>query len=363
MTELYLDPLVEIGDFEAAARDQLSKMAYDYYASGANDQVTLRENRAAFERILLSPKMLVDVSRIDLTTSVLGMPLNAPFIIAPTAFQRMAHRDGELATARAAQAQGIAMTLSTIASTSLEDVAAEAPEIRWFQVYVFKDRGVTRRLVQRAEAAGYKALALTVDTPKFGRRYADVRNKFHLPPGITVANLADAGLEQLGQVSGESGLAAYSASLFDPTLTWKDVDWLKSITTLPVLVKGVLRADDAVLAMEHGAAGIIVSNHGGRQLDTVRASIDALPRIAEVVNGRVPLLLDGGVRRGTDVLKALALGAQAVLIGRPILWGLAVAGQAGVEKVLTILRDEIELAMMLAGVARVHDITRDILEA
>ena len=363
MTELYLDPLVEIGDFEAAARDQLSKMAYDYYASGANDQVTLRENRAAFERILLSPKMLVDVSRIDLTTSVLGMPLNAPFMIAPTAFQRMAHRDGELATARAAQAQGIAMTLSTIASTSLEDVAAEAPEIRWFQVYVFKDRGVTRRLVQRAEAAGYKALALTVDTPKFGRRYADVRNKFHLPPGITVANLADAGLEQLGQVSGESGLAAYSASLFDPTLTWKDVDWLKSITTLPVLVKGVLRADDAVLAMEHGAAGIIVSNHGGRQLDTVRASIDALPRIAEVVNGRVPLLLDGGVRRGTDVLKALALGAQAVLIGRPILWGLAVAGQAGVEKVLTILRDEIELAMMLAGVARVHDITRDILEA
>jgi isopentenyl diphosphate isomerase/L-lactate dehydrogenase-like FMN-dependent dehydrogenase len=363
MTELHLDPLVEIGDFEAAARDQLSKMAYDYYASGANDQVTLRENRAAFERILLSPKMLVDVSRIDLTTGVLGMPLNAPFMIAPTAFQRMAHRDGELATARAAQAQGIAMTLSTIASTSLEDVAAEAPEIRWFQVYVFKDRGVTRRLVQRAEAAGYKALALTVDTPKFGRRYADVRNKFHLPPGITVANLADAGLEQLGQVSGESGLAAYSASLFDPTLTWKDVEWLKSITTLPVLVKGVLRADDAVLAMEHGAAGLIVSNHGGRQLDTVRASIDALPRIAEVANGRVPLLLDGGVRRGTDVLKALALGAQAVLIGRPILWGLAVAGQAGVEKVLTILRDEIELAMMLAGVARVHDITRDLLEA
>jgi isopentenyl diphosphate isomerase/L-lactate dehydrogenase-like FMN-dependent dehydrogenase len=362
MTGLQLDQLVEIGDFEAAARDQLSKMAYDYYASGANDQVTLRENRAAFERILLSPKMLVDVSRIDLTTSVLGMPLNAPFMIAPTAFQRMAHRDGELATARAAHAQGIAMTLSTIASTSLEDVAAEAPEIRWFQVYVFKDRGVTRRLVQRAEAAGYKALALTVDTPKFGRRYADVRNKFHLPPGITVANFADAGLEQLGQVFGESGLAAYSASLFDPTLTWKDVEWLKSITTLPVLVKGVLRADDAVLAMEHGAAGIIVSNHGGRQLDTVCASIDALPRIAEAVNGRVPLLLDGGVRRGTDVLKALALGAQAALIGRPILWGLAVAGQAGVEKVLTILRDEIELAMMLAGVAKVSDITRDVLE-
>ena len=363
MAELHLDQLVEISDFEAAARDQLSKMAYDFCASGANDQVTLRENLAAFERILLSPKMLMDVSRIDLTTSILGMPLNAPFMIAPMAFQQMAHRDGELATARAAQAQGIAMALSTGASTSLEDVAAEGPEIRWFQVYVFKDRGVTRRLVQRAEAAGYKALALTVDTPKFGQRYADIRNKFHLPAGITAANFADAGLEHLGKVSGESGLPAYSASLFDPTLTWKDVEWLKSITPLPVLVKGVLRVDDAVKAMDHGAAGIIVSNHGGRQLDTVRASIDALPRIAEVVDGCVPLLLDGGVRHGTDVLKALALGAQAVLIGRPILWGLTVAGQAGVEKVLTILRDEIELAMMLAGVAKVHDVTRDVLDA
>jgi isopentenyl diphosphate isomerase/L-lactate dehydrogenase-like FMN-dependent dehydrogenase len=362
MAELHLDQLVEIRDFEAAARDQLSKMAYDFYAAGANDQVTLRENLAAFERILLSPKMLMDVSRIDLTTSILGMTFNAPFMIAPMAFQRMAHPDGELATARAAQAKGIAMALSTGASTSLEDVAAEGPEIRWFQVYVFKDRGVTRRLVQRAEVAGYKALALTVDTPKFGRRYADVRNKFHLPPGVTLANFAEDGLEQLGKVSGESGLAAYSASLFDPTLTWKDVEWLKSITPLPVLVKGVLRADDAVQAMDHGAAGIIVSNHGGRQLDTVRASIDALPRIAEVVDGRVPLLLDGGVRRGTDVLKALALGTQAVLIGRPILWGLAVAGQAGVEKVLTILRDEIELAMILAGVAKVHDVTRDVVE-
>jgi (S)-2-hydroxy-acid oxidase len=357
-----LDQLVEIGDFEAIAHTTLSKMAYDYYASGANDQVTLRENRAAFERILLSPKMLVDVSHIDLSTNVLGMSLSAPFMIAPTAFQRMAHPDGELATARAAKAQNIAMTLSTIASTSLEDVAAEAPDVRWFQVYVYKDRGVTRRLVQRAEEAGYKALALTVDTPKFGRRYADVRNKFHLPPGITVANFADAGLEQLDEVSGESGLAAYSASLFDPTLTWKDVEWLQSITHLPVLVKGVLRADDALHAIEHGAAGIIVSNHGGRQLDTVRPTIDALPRIAEAVNGRVPLLLDGGVRRGTDVLKAVALGAQAVLIGRPILWGLAVAGQAGVEKILTILRDEIELAMMLAGIPSVKAITQDLIE-
>jgi isopentenyl diphosphate isomerase/L-lactate dehydrogenase-like FMN-dependent dehydrogenase len=361
MSDTSLDQLIEIGDFEAIAQTRLSKMAFDYYASGANDQVTLRDNRGAFERILLSPKMMVDVSHIDLKTQVLGMSLNAPFMIAPTAFQRMAHPDGELATARAAKAQGIAMTLSTISSTALEEVAQEAPDTRWFQVYVYKDRDITRHLVQRAENAGYKALALTVDTPKFGRRYNDVRNKFHLPDGITVANFADAGLEQLGKVSGESGLAAYSASLFDPTLTWKDVEWLQSITHLPVLVKGVLRPDDALHAIDYGAKGIIVSNHGGRQLDTVLATIDALPAIAQAVNGRVPLLLDGGVRRGTDVLKALALGAQAVLIGRPVLWGLAVDGQAGVEKILTILREETELAMMLAGVPSIADITADLL--
>jgi 4-hydroxymandelate oxidase len=238
----------------------------------------------------------------------------------------------------------------------LEDVAAAAPDVRWFQVYIYKDRDVTRRLVARAEAAGYQALALTVDTPKFGRRYADVRNKFHLPDGITVANFADAGLEQLGSVNGESGLAAYSASLFDPSLTWRDVEWLQSITHLPVLVKGIMRADDAELAIAHGAKGIIVSNHGGRQLDTVPATISVLPAIAAAVAGRVPLLLDGGVRRGTDILKALALGAHAVLIGRPVLWGLGVAGPAGVEKVLTIMREELELAMMLAGTPSLADI-------
>lgn len=344
-----LDQCIEILDFEAIARERLHKMAFDYYVSGANDQITLRENRSAFDRIQLLPRALVDVSRIDTQTSILGMPFSVPFMIAPTAFQRMAHPDGELATARAARAQQVPMAVSTIASTTLEDVAADAPDVRWFQVYIYKNRDVTRRLVARAEAAGYKALALTVDTPKFGRRYADVRNKFHLPDGITVANFADVGLEQLGTVSGESGLAAYSASLFDPSLTWRDLKWLQGITDLPVLVKGIMRADDAELAVQHGAKGIIVSNHGGRQLDTVPATISVLPSIVAAVNGRVPVLLDGGVRRGTDILKALALGAQAVLVGRPVLWGLGVAGQAGVEKVLAILREELELAMMLAG--------------
>jgi 4-hydroxymandelate oxidase len=357
-----LDKCIEILDFEALARERLDKMAYDYYISGANDQITLRENRAAFDRLALLPRVMVDVSRIDTRTTILGMPFAVPFMIAPTAFQRMAHPDGEIATARAARARNVPMCVSTIASSTLEDVAADGPDTRWFQVYIYKDRGVTRRLVERAEAAGYQALALTVDTPKFGRRYADVRNKFHLPPGVTVANFADAGLERLGAVSGESGLAAYSASLFDPSLTWRDIEWLQSITPLPVLVKGLLRADDAVKAVEHGAKGIIVSNHGGRQLDTVPATISALPHIAEAVGGRVPLLLDGGVRRGTDILKALALGAQAVLVGRPILWGLGVGGQAGVEKVLAILCEELELAMMLSGAPSIADIDSSLVQ-
>lgn len=355
-----LAQLIEVMDFEAVAREKISKMAYDYYASGANDQITLHENRDAFNRIKLLPRMMVDVSKIDLSTKVLGMDFSVPFMIAPTAFQRMAHPEGELATARAAGAQKVPMCLSTIASTALEEVAAATNTLLWFQVYVYKDRGITQHLVGRAEAAGYKALALTVDTPKFGRRYADVRNHFHLPDGITVANFAAAGLEQLGAVSGESGLAAYSASLFDPSLTWDDVAWLKSITHLPVLVKGVLRPDDAEKAIAAGVDGIIVSNHGGRQLDTVPATIEALPAIAETVNGRVELLLDGGVRRGIDILKAVALGAKAVLVGRPLLWGLAAGGQAGAEKILTILREELELAMMLSGCASVGDIDRSL---
>lgn len=362
-----LDNFVEIMDFEAAARDTVQKMAYDYYASGANDQITLRDNRAAFDRIQLWPRTLVNVAQVDLSTTVLGRKIPMPLMIAPTAFQRMAHPDGEEATARAAASRSVPMTLSTIASTALEDVAAAAQSVSadaalWFQVYVYKDRGVTRELVRRAEEAGFQALALTVDTPRFGRRYADVRNKFHLPPGITVANFEKFGMEQLGEVEGHSGLVAYANSLFDPSLTWKDVEWLRSITDLPVLVKGVLRPDDAVKAIDAGFTGIIVSNHGGRQLDTVPATIDALPRVVDAAAGRCEVLLDGGVRRGTDILKAVALGAKAVLIGRPVLWGLAAGGQAGVERVLDILHEELETAMMLAGCASIGDVTRDLIE-
>jgi 4-hydroxymandelate oxidase len=366
MSSIDRTKLVEVMDFEAIARERISQMAYDYYAGGANDEITLKENRNAFERIKLMPRMMVDVSKRDLSTTVLGMTLPMPLMIAPSAFQRMAHPDGELATVRAAAKLGIPMGLSTIASTSMEDVAEASREVdpnhfRFFQLYVYKDRGVTRSLVQRAEDAGYKALALTVDTPTFGRRYHDVRNQFHLPPGITVANFEALNFESLDEVPGESGLVAYANSLFDPSLTWKDVEWLKSITNLPLIVKGVLRPDDAQKAVASGVDAILVSNHGGRQVDTAPATIEVLSEIVDAVNGMVEVYLDGGVRRGTDILKGLALGAKAVMIGRPILWGLAADGQDGVEQVLTLLREEFDLIMMLCGCAAISDITPDLI--
>jgi 4-hydroxymandelate oxidase len=340
---------VELDDFERAAEKVLSPMAHGYYAGGAAEEITLRRNMEAFRQLRLLPRMLIDVSQVRLGVTVLGMPLSMPLLIAPTAFHRLAHHDGEMATARAAKASGIGMVASTIATCTLEEIASCGPEPRWFQVYVYRDRGLSAELVARAEAAGYRALVLTVDAPRFGRRYADMRRRFTLPDGLTLANFANAGLADMGASCGGSALNAYVAKLFDASLTWKDLEWLRGITQLPILVKGILRPDDALLSLDHGASGVIVSNHGGRQLDTVPASIDALPAIAEALQGRGELLLDGGVRRGTDILKAIALGAKAVLVGRPILWGLAAGGEAGVSKVLSLLREEFELALMLAG--------------
>ena len=354
-----MEPL-NVDDFEALARERLPAMAYDYYASGAHDEVTLRENRAAFARLALRYRVLVDVSRRDLATTVLGRRIAMPVLIAPTAFHRMAHPDGEVATARAAAAAGTIMTLSTLSTTAIEEVTAASAGPLWFQLYVYKDRGATRDLVQRVEAAGATALVLTVDAVLFGRRERDVRNRFCLPEGLAVRNLVAAGMGDLPPAAADSGLAAYAVSLFDPALSWKDVGWLRSITRLPVIVKGIVRGDDAARAVEQGAAGVVVSNHGGRQLDTARATIDVLPEVVEAVAGRAEVLLDGGVRRGTDVLKAIALGARAVLIGRPVLWGLAAGGEAGVGRVLSLFREEIDLAMALCGCPDVASITRDL---
>jgi 4-hydroxymandelate oxidase len=352
---------INLYDYETIARGKLPAMAYDYYASGAHDELTLAENHAAYDRLKLRYRVLRDISRRSTATTVLGHPLSMPVIVAPTAFHMLAHPEGEVATARAAGSAGTLMILSTLSTTSIEDVMAAASGPVWFQLYVYKDREATKALVQRAEAAGCAALALTVDAQIWGRRERDVRNRFQLPPGLSVKNLMPAGQEEFPKEVHDSGLAAYVASLFDQTLSWRDVEWLCGLSKLPVLLKGIVHPDDARLAVEHGAAGVIVSNHGGRQLDTAPATIEALPDVVEAVDGRIEVLIDGGIRRGTDVVKALALGARAVAVGRPVLWGLAYDGQRGVERVLELLRFEVDLAMGLCGCASVGEIDADLI--
>ncbi|XP_048429566.1 glycolate oxidase 1 isoform X2 [Pyrus x bretschneideri] len=324
--------ITNVSEYEAIAKEKLPKMIYDYYASGAEDQWTLKENERAFSRILFRPRILIDVSKIDLRTTVLGFNISMPIMIAPTAMQKMAHPEGEYATARAASAADTIM--------------------------VHKDRNVVAQLVKRAERAGFKAIALTVDTPRLGRREADIKNRFVLPPNLTLKNFEDLDLGKMDKTN-DSGLASYVAGQIDRSLSWKDIQWLQTITKLPILVKGVITAEDARLAVQYGAAGIIVSNHGARQLDYVPATIMALEEVVKAAQGQIPVFLDGGVRRGTDVFKALALGASGVFIGRPVVFSLAADGEAGVRKVLQMLRDEFELTMALSGCRSLKEITRN----
>jgi 4-hydroxymandelate oxidase len=347
---------INLFGYEQLAKEHLSQMAFDYYSSGAWDEVTLRDNLAAFTRVKLRPKMLVDVSKINLTTQVLGESLQLPLLIAPMAFQCLADPEGEIATALAAEIAGVGMVLSTLATKSLEEVATVANGLQWFQLYIHKDQGLTQALVQRAYTAGYKAICLTVDAPMLGKRERDQRNEFTLPPGLHPANLTNISGLDIPQAPGESGLLTYFAQQINPAVTWQDLEWLQSLSPLPLVVKGILRADDAVRAVEYGVQAIVVSNHGGRQLDGAIASLDALPDIIAAVDGKAEVLLDGGIRRGTDILKALAYGAKAVLIGRPVLWGLAVAGKIGVSHIISLLQDELNLAMALSGCASLGDI-------
>ncbi|MEW6278906.1 MAG: alpha-hydroxy acid oxidase [Candidatus Eremiobacterota bacterium] len=350
---------INLFDYEEAAGRALESMAYDYYRSGADDEVSLRRNRQAYERLCLHYRVLVDVSRRNLSTTVLGTPISFPVLAAPTAFHALAHPEGEVATARAVTAEGTIFILSTLSNRPMEEVVQAASGPVWFQLYCYKDRGATRALVERAQEAGCQGLVLTVDAPVLGRRERDVRNEFHLPPGLRVSNLTATGRDRVDHVDQESGLAAYARYL-DSSLSWKDLEWLRCATDVPVLVKGIVRPDDAVRAADHGADGVVISNHGGRQLDTAPAPIEVLPAIAEAVEGRIQLLVDGGIRRGTDVLKALALGARAVLLGRPILWGLAVEGEAGVRRVLQLLRDELDVALALCGCPEVAQLGPDL---
>ncbi len=342
---------VNLSDYETQARKVLDTPVLDYFDGGANDEVTLRENPSAFGRIPLHYRVLCGTDRRDMHTRVLGHELRTPIIAAPVALLGMAHPDGDAAAARAATAAGSIFVLSTFSTTPVEQVVDAARGPVWFQLYVYKDRAASAALVNRVEAAGCSAIELTVDAPVLGLRERDVRNAFALPDGLWVPNLtADA----------RRPAAAFPA-MIDPGLTWDDLAWLRSITTLPILVKGIVRADDAQRAVEAGASGIVVSNHGGRQLDTAPATIDVLGSITQAVGNRIDVLFDGGIRRGTDVVKALALGARAVKIGRPVLWGLATDGQKGVAHVFNILQQELDVAMALCGCRSLDEITPDLL--
>jgi 4-hydroxymandelate oxidase len=350
--------LFDITDFERAAKAAMPPMAWEYVSGGAADEITLRWNHQAYEHIRLKPRALVDVSHLDTRVRLLGRELAFPILLAPTAYQKVTHPDGELATARGAGAAGATMVVSTMSNVTLEDVAAAATRPLWFQLYVQPDRELTRQLVKRAEAAGYQALVITVDAPVLGPRYRELRANFSLPPALERANLRGHAAANSGYHPTEQTI--FSATL-DPSLTWKDIDWFRSITKLPILLKGIQNAGDADRAVKAGALGIIVSNHGARDLDTAAATIEALPEVAAKVGGRIPVLVDGGIRRGTDVLKALALGASAVLIGRPYLFGLAVDGARGVSRVVNILRREFEIAMALCGRASIADIDASVI--
>jgi len=352
---------LNVFDYEELARRKLSQPFFDYIAGGADDEITLRRNREAFERIELRPRALVDVSRVDLATRVLGQDVQMPVLLAPAAVQRLAHPEGELATARAAAAAGTIMTLSTMASASIEEVASASHGTKWFQLYVHRDRNVSQSMVQRAEAAGYKAVCLTVDVPRLGRRERDFRNRLEYPPGVAHRNyIGEVELPAFDVEAGESELSASADALIDPALTWDVIAWLRSLTSLPVILKGIMSAEDALLAVDRGASAIVVSNHGGRQLDGAPATISVLREIVAAVQGRCEVLLDSGIRRGTDILKALALGANAVLIGRAYIWGLAVGGEEGVTQVLSMLRNELELAMALCGCPSVAGISPEV---
>jgi 4-hydroxymandelate oxidase len=353
-----MEPL-SLREFEAEARRRLDAATYDLFAGGADDEVTLHANEAAFKRLALMPRVLCGQPVRELGITLLGSHISMPVLLAPTAFHRLAHPDGECATARAAAAANTIMTVSMAATVAVEEIAAAAraqdggSANLWFQIYIQPDLGFTEAVIRRAEAAGCKALVVTVDSPVFGRRERSLRNGFtDLPPGMCCENMRERNVE------GEYGAAR--SFEFSPELSWDHIAWLRRTTSLPIILKGILHPDDAKLAVHHGVDAIIVSNHGGRQLDTVPATIEVLPAIADAIKGSVPLLLDGGIRRGTDVVKALALGATAVLIGRPVLWGLAVAGEAGVTRVLELLRSEFERALVLCGCATLADVNRSL---
>ncbi len=337
-----LSNIVNLFDFEKVAESKMTKMAYEYVASGAADEFTVRWNRQALDAIKLNTTVLVDVTKLDTTITLFGKQLSHPILIAPTAFHKIMHPEGEIATARGAGAASTTYIISSYTTTPLEEIAKVATQPLWFQVYVRDDRDFTKDFIQKAESLGCEALCVTVDTPVAGMRNREQRVNFQLPNHLILPY-------SLGPL------------IQKKPLTWKDIEWIQSFTKIPILLKGILNPDDAEKAVQIGASGIIVSNHSGRNLDTVPATIEVLPRIAEKVNKQIPILMDGGIRRGTDVLKAIALGANAVLVGKPICFGLACGGAEGITKVLEILKNELELAMALTGKTTIADIDSSVI--
>jgi isopentenyl diphosphate isomerase/L-lactate dehydrogenase-like FMN-dependent dehydrogenase len=348
-----IEDLINVADFERAAAEKLDAGVLGYFAGGAGEELTLRENVEAWRRWRLRPRVLVDVSEVTTATELLGGPVSMPLLVAPVAYQRLVDPEGEIGMARAAAAAGAVMCLSTLATVRPGELAAAAPPgRRWFQLYRFRDEAVTRALMEEAAGSGFEAIVVTVDAPRGGNRERDLRTGFRIPAGLGVPSVAAAmGVER--EVTIEETFALMSSAL-----GWDDLAELASECGLPVLVKGLLTAEDAELAVRHGAAGVIVSNHGGRQLDRALATGDALADVVDAVDGRATVLVDGGIRRGVDVAIALALGADAVLVGRPALWGLAAAGAAGARRVLELLREELELTLALCGCASPADLTR-----
>lgn len=347
-----LESLLNLDDVETRAQALLSPAVWNFIAGGAADELTLRWNRERFQDLRLRPRVLRDLGSLDTATQLFGQRMPLPLLLAPTAGHRYTHPEGELATARGAASLGVTMVLSSGTHTPVEDVIAAGGRPVWYQLYVLKDRGLTRALVERVQAAGASALCLTVDSPLDGPRYRQQRSPLEIPPGVTYPHLAGArepaSIQTLDQV-------------VPADLTWKDVEWLRSITRVPLLLKGIMDPRDALTGLAAGADGIIVSNHGGRCLDTQPATIEALPAVAAAVAGQAPVLVDGGVRRGTDIVKALALGASAVLVGRPYVYGLALAGDAGVAHVIKLLRNELRMAMALLGCPDLAAIDREVL--
>lgn len=345
---------INLFEYETLGRQKLGDMAWHYLAGASGDEVSHAANRARLDAMLLEPRVLVDVSRLDTSIELLGQKLAHPIVLAPTGLHRLFHPYGELATAEGAAAAEALLIVSSLATFPIENVAKAGAGPKWQQVYIQKDRGWTKELVQRAEAAGYAGVVLTIDNPVLGARDRERRHGFALPDDVRMVNMPSLGDSYSADVHHDPE-SIYNPYL-DASVGWKDVEWLEGLTKMPLICKGVLHRDDARLAIQHGADAIVCSNHGGRNLDGPPASIDALPAIVEAVDGRIPVLMDGGIRRGTDIVKALALGATAVMIGRPYVWGLAIDGADGVAHVVELLRRELETAMALCGRICVADI-------